>query len=247
MQLEIIYGDNDILAIDKPAGIVVFPEGKTNGKTLIDYILEKYPELKGVGEPPRYGIVHRLDKDTSGIILTAKNSEALFFLQKQFSASALWAATDEKNSPLEKNLKKRYIALVVGDVKNESGVIETLIGRSKKDGKKQKVYLAGEPGSMGKREAITEYKIIKKYPNYTLLEVMPRTGRKHQIRCHLAYLGHPIAGDKMYGFKNQLCPKRLTRHFLHASYLKIQLPNGELKEFKSDLPEELKIVLKNLS
>ncbi len=169
--------------------------------------------------------VHRLDKDTSGINLFAKNQEALIFFQKQF-----------KNRKVE----KRYTALAVGKVKENKGTIETLIGRSKKDGKKQKVYLFNEPGSLeGKRRAITEYKVIKRLKDYTLLQVMPKTGRKHQIRCHMAYLGHPVAGDKVYGFKGQLCPKELLRHFLHASYIKIKLPNGEYKEFNSELPKDL--------
>ena len=123
----------------------------------------------------------------------------------------------------------------------DSGKIETLIGRSKKDGKKQKAYLFGEPGlPKTERKAITEYKVLKRHKNYTLLEVNLKTGRKHQIRCHLAYIGHPIAGDKIYGFKNQLCPAGLNRQFLHSSYIKIKLFNGEYKEFNSNLPEDLK-------
>ena len=115
-----------------------------------------------------------------------------------------------------------------------------------KERKKQKVYLPQEPDSKGKREAITEYRILEEFQDYTLVEVWPKTGRKHQIRCHFSYLGHPIAGDKRYGFKNQPCPKGLSRHFLHASYLNIKLPDGENKEFFSPLPKDLKDVLKEL-
>ncbi len=225
MELKIIYEDKDILVIDKPAGIVVFPETQTSDKTLIDLIIEKYPDLKNVGEAPRYGIVHRLDKDTSGILLAAKKNKALFFLQKQFKT---------------RNIEKRYIALVVGNIKDKQRTIETLIGRSPKNRIKQKVYLAGEPGSIGKRKAVTEYKVIERFKDYTLIEISPKTGRKHQIRCHFSYLQHPVVGDKMYGFKNQPCPKELNRHFLHAYYLKIKLPNGREKEFKSELPQDLK-------
>ncbi len=225
MELKIIYEDKDILVIDKPAGIVVFPETQTSDKTLIDLIIEKYPDLKNVGEAPRYGIAHRLDKDTSGILLVAKNNKALFFLQKQFKT---------------RNIEKRYIALVVGNIKDKQRTIETLIGRSPKNRIKQKVYLAGEPGSIGKRKAVTEYKVIERFKDYTLIEISPKTGRKHQIRCHFSYLQHPVVGDKMYGFKNQPCPKELNRHFLHAYYLKIKLPNGREKEFKSELPQDLK-------
>ena len=240
-QLEPIYEDNDILVIDKPTGIVVFPEGQTTEDTLIDALLIKYPQLKNAGEAPRYGIVHRLDKDTSGILLVAKTNEALIFFQKQF-----------KNRTVE----KKYLTLVVGSIKEDNGAIETLIGRAPGDKRKQKAYLPNEPGSEGKREAITKYKVLSRYAisgearqnstDYTLLEVKIETGRRHQIRCHLSYIHHPIAGDKMYGFKNQPTPEGLTRQFLHAAYLKIQLPDGEIKEFESGLPEDLKKIINNL-
>jgi len=200
MKMKIIYQDDNVLVVDKPAGIV---------------ITDIYPDLSKV---------HRLDKDTSGVLLIAKNEKALIFLQKQFK---------------QRYVEKRYIALVVGNVKNNQARIETLIGRSKKQGTKQKVYLAVEPGSEGKREAITEYKVLKRLKDYTLLEVFPKTGRMHQIRTHLAYINHSIAGDKKYGFKNQACPKELKRQFLHASYIKIKLPDGRNKEFKSELPDDL--------
>jgi len=106
--------------------------------------------------------------------------------------------------------------------------------------------LPHEPDAKGKRKAITKYRVIERFENYTLCEVSPLTGRKHQIRCHFAYLGHPIAGDKMYRFKNQPTPEGLKRQFLHAHYLKIELPNGEKKEFVSELPQDLKEVLRNL-
>ncbi len=202
--MRIIAEDKDLLVVDKPAGI------ETIG--LIDKLDQ------GVSN------IHRLDKDTSGINLFAKNQEALIFFQKQF-----------KNREVE----KKYIALVAGKVKQDKGVIDTLIGRAPKEKKKQRAYLETEPNAEGKRRAVTEYKVVKRYDNYTLLEVMPKTGRKHQIRCHMVYLGHPIIGDKMYGFKGQPCPEGLARQFLHASYIKIKFPNGEYKEFNSELPEDL--------
>ncbi len=204
MEFNILYEDDNVLVIDKPAGI--------NS--------DDFPKR-----------VHRLDKDTSGILLIAKNNKTLDFLQKQFR---------------EQKVIKKYLALVIGNLKTNQGKIETLIGRSPKNRERQKVYLPYEPGAKGKRKAITEYKVLQKFKDYTLIEVGPKTGRKHQIRTHFSYLGHPIAGDKMYGFKNQPCPKNLKRQFLHASYLKIRLPEGQKKEFKSDLPEDLKEVLKNL-
>jgi len=213
MSLKIIYENDNVLVVDKPAGIV---------------ITDIYPDLSKA---------HRLDKDTSGVLLIAKNEKALIFLQKQFK---------------QRSIEKKYIALVVGNIKNNQARIKTLIGRSKKQGTRQKVYLTAEPGSKGKREAITEYKVLKRFRsasgeiNYTLLEVFPKTGRMHQIRTHLAYINHPIAGDKKYGFKNQPCPKELKRQFLHASYLKIKLPNSEFKELSSELAQDLKLCLKNL-
>ncbi len=204
MKFDILYEDENVLVIDKPAGI-----------NSDDF------ERR----------VHRLDKDTSGILLIAKNDKALDFLQKQFK---------------EGEVEKKYLALVVGNIKTEGGKIETLIGRSPGDRRKQKVYLPREPGSEGKRKAVTEYKVLQKFENYTLIEALPKTGRKHQIRVHLAYLSHPIVGDKMYGFKNQPLPKGLKRQFLHANHLKVKLPNEKIKEFKSDLPNNLKLCLQSL-
>ena len=228
MKFNILYEDENVLVIEKPAGITVFPETEKSEKTLIDYLLENFPKLQNIGQAPRYGIVHRLDKDTSGILLVAKSNKALEFFQKEFQ---------------NQEVEKKYLALAVGKIEENQGKIETLIGRSKKDKRKQRVYLPNEPGAQGKRKAITEYKVLRRFKDYDLIEVVTKTGRKHQIRTHFAYLGYPLAGDKLYGFKNQPWPKGLNRQFLHASYLKIKLANGEEKEFKSDLPEDLKKVI----
>ncbi|MCD6549954.1 RluA family pseudouridine synthase [bacterium] len=230
MDLKVIYEDKDVLVVNKPAGWIVYPEKKETSKTLIEHLIEKYPELKKIGKPPRYGIVHRLDKDTSGILLIAKNNNSLLLLQNQFK---------------ERKVKKKYIALVEGIIKEKEGKIKTLIGRSPGNRKKQRVYLYGEPKSKGKREAETFYKVIERFSSHTLLEIEPKTGRKHQIRCHLAWIHHPIVGDKLYGFKNS-SSLSLNRHFLHASYLKVTLPNKKEKEFKSDLPSDLKNIIKTL-
>ncbi|PIS39276.1 MAG: hypothetical protein COT33_02760 [Candidatus Nealsonbacteria bacterium CG08_land_8_20_14_0_20_38_20] len=203
-RFKVLFENDALLAIDKPAGI-----------NADDF------ERR----------IHRLDKETSGILLIAKNDQALEFFQKQFK---------------ERKVEKRYFALVVGNLKEQRGIIETLIGRSPKDRRKQKVYLVGEPNSEEKREAATEYKVLKRFKDYDLIEATPKTGRKHQIRCHLAYLGHPVAGDKMYGFKNQPSPEGLERQFLHAVYMKIKMPDGEEREFKSELPEDLKKALRKL-
>ncbi len=228
MDIKIIYEDNALLVADKPAGLIVFPEGQTTENTLIDTLIKKYPRLADVGRPPRYGIVHRLDKDTSGLLLVAKNNESLIFFQNQF---------------INREVEKKYLALVEGNIKEDRGEIKTLIGRAPGDKRKQKAYLPDEPESEGKREAITEYKVLERFKDYTLLEVKIKTGRRHQIRCHFSHILHPIAGDKLYSFKNSPVPEGLTRQFLHAAYLKIKLPNGETKEFRSELPEELQIIV----
>lgn len=230
MIFKIIFEDENILVVDKPAGISVYSEDKKE-KGLIEELSKERPELKNVGIDPRYGIVHRLDKDTSGILLVAKNNQSLEWFQKQFK---------------ENESRKKYIALVIGIIDENEGKIETLIGRSKKDFRKQKVYFLGEPDAKGKRDAKTEYKTLKRFNDYTLIEVYPKTGRMHQIRVHLSHIHHPIAGDNKYGQKNQLCPPDLKRHFLHANNLTILMQDGFKKTFESELPEDLKIVLEKI-
>ena len=203
-ELKIIFEDENFKVIDKPAGINSDDFQKR---------------------------VHRLDKDTSGILLIAKNDKTLEFLQKQFK---------------ERSIEKKYTTLIVGHPKAEEGEINTLLGRSPSDRKKQKVYLHHNPGTKDKRIAITKYRVLQKFKNYTLIEAKIETGRKHQIRVHFAYLSHPVVGDKMYGFKNQPCPEGLNRQFLHASYLRIKLLNGTTKEFESKLPKELEETLESL-
>ena len=241
MELKIIYQDENLLVTDKPPKLIVFPEKPVKEETLVSLLLKQFPYLKTVGEPPRYGIVHRLDKDTSGLLLVAKNDKSLSFLQNQF-----------KN----RKVVKKYIALVVGKLKERKGEIKTLIGRSPKDRRKQKVFFDFEPKAEGKRKAITEYRVLLTLKSlgeggqenyYTLVEVTIKTGRKHQIRAHFNYLGHPLAGDKLYSFKNQVSPKNLKRQFLHASFLKLKLLNGKEKEFKSEISKDLKEVVEKLN
>ncbi len=227
--MKIIFEDKNIIAVNKPSGLVVFHESKDKEKeepSLSSLIVEKFPETKGLGKE-RNGAVHRLDKETSGVVLFAKNKEAFSFLQKEL---------------LEQRAKKRYIALVFKVMKKKEGKIRTFVTRSPKDRRKQKAY----KGFSGKREAVTFFKVIKDFQNYSLLKINPKTGRKHQIRCHLSFLGHPVAGDKLYRFKDQVDPHGLERQFLHAKAIKINTPTGE-KTFKSDLAEDLKKVLKNLT
>lgn len=211
MTLKIIYENDTLIVVDKPPCLDV----------------EALKALLPAGSLP----AHRLDKDTSGVLLVAKNPATFDFLQKQFQ---------------ERKVEKRYVCLAEGNIPQNRGTIETLVGRSKGDKRKQKVYLAGEPGSEGKRDAVSSYAVLDRFKEYTLLEVTPKTGRKHQIRVQLASLGHPIAGDKLYGFKNQKTLPGLQRHFLHASFLRIAMPDGTTKEFRSEVPEDLQKVLVKL-
>jgi len=231
--MKVIYEDKDLLVVEKPAGMVVFEEGSMKQEvrsTVIDELIKEKPELKEAGQAPRYGIVHRLDKDTSGVLLVAKSAQVLNFLQKQF---------------INREVDKKYICLVEGALEQDSGIIETLIARAKGDPRKQRAYTAlNAPKSA--REAVTKYKVLQRYKDYTLVEVKIETGRRHQIRCHFSYLKHPVVGDKLYSFKNSKCPTGLNRQFLHSEYLKINLPNGSIKEFKSNLSEDLQEVLQKL-
>jgi len=217
--VRVLYEDENLLVIDKPA------------RVNCDDIEKRVQPPKFSGEKLRR--VHRLDKDTSGVLLIAKNDKALEFLQKQFK---------------ERKVGKKYILLVVGKLKTKRGKIKTFLARGGKDRRKQRVFSPFEPKMKRKKLklAITEYKVIKEFKEYTFLEAKPKTGRRHQLRAHFAYLGHPIAGDNLYGFKNSPCPEGLKRQFLHASCLKIELPEGKVKEFNSELPEDLKNVLKIL-
>jgi len=225
MPLKILSQNDRLLVVDKPAGIPVWSEGMQHEESIADLLLGQFPELEKLGEERRYGIVHRLDKDTSGVLLVAKTKDSFDFFQKQFQS---------------RQVEKRYICLVAGTLKEENGVIHTLLARSPADRRKQRTYPL-EQQREGLREAVTEWKVLKRFEEYTLLEVTPKTGRKHQIRVHMASLGNPIAGDKLYGFKDQQIPQGLSRQFLHARYLKI---NGE--EFTAELPQDLQQVLDTL-
>ncbi len=222
-----LYEDKNLIVFEKPSGIATLKEGNIK-EAFEDIILESYSYLKKI---ERSGIVHRLDKETSGTLLVAKSSELLLFFQKQF-----------KNREVE----KEYIALVCGNVKENKGEINTLIGRSPSNYKKQKAYSLISFEKENKREAITKYKVLERFNSYTLLKVSPKTGRKHQIRCHFAYLGYPVVGDNLYGFKGQKNLVGLSRLFLHSSLIKIKMPSKKIVEFYSSLPKELEKVLENL-
>ncbi len=228
MKIKIIYENKDLLVAEKPPGLITFRENQKDGDFLMEYLIKEKTELKKVGDSPRHGAIHRLDKETSGIILIAKNNESFLYFQNEFK---------------ERRVEKEYIALCVGFMEGEE-IIETYIGRSPKDRKKQKTFPLYNPKNP--RLAITKVKVLKNFENYTLIRVIPETGRKHQIRCHMAHIKHPLAGDKVYGFKNQPSPQGLERHFLHAESIKIRMSNNEVKEFKSELPIDLKKILEKV-
>lgn len=251
MTIKVLYEDKDILAIDKPAGISVHPAaeqaryGAGENKTVLDFILKKYPKIE---------LVHRLDKETSGVLLFAKNKKAHEFLKKQFSGRVI---------------KKIYHAVVSGSVKNDHGIINKPIGRSPSDFRRR---LAGRGARGEMREAITEYKVLKrfeartmsreifsarkshpvlregssakKFPDasaskFTYLEIKPKTGRTHQIRVHMKFLNHPVACDSLYA-PNSPCPKGFSRLALHAKSIEFQNLKSETIKVESKLPKEFK-------
>ncbi len=228
MRIKIIYQDQDVLVIEKPAGLTVHPIKSEQEDTLVNQLINQFPEIKNVGEDKlRPGIVHRLDKDTSGLMIIARNNSSFDFLKEQFQ---------------ERKVVKKYLALVFGKIKDKKGTITKSISFSKKDRKKRSPLLDEKS-----KKAWTEYSVLKYFKNFTLLEVGIKTGRTHQIRVHLASIGHPIAGDSQYKFKRQIPPSNLKRQFLHATALKIKLPSGKMMEFNSELPDDLKEIIKTLS
>ena len=219
--LKIIYEDDDILVIDKPPGLTTHPSpGQTEG-TLINVVLAYYPDLAELGETMRPGIVHRLDKDTSGIIIIAKNIRAQLNLINQFR---------------DRTVKKTYITLVKGHLTPETGIIDAPIGRHPVNRIKMAVLKSG-------LYARSEYKVLQYLSEYTLCEVRPETGRTHQIRVHMAAIGYPVVGDATYGVKVPF----LKRQFLHAARIKFKHPvSGAEIELKSDLPDDLKEALRSI-
>jgi 23S rRNA pseudouridine1911/1915/1917 synthase len=222
MPLNILYEDDDLLVVDKPAGLTVHPAPGHPSHTLVNALLSHFPHLADIGDSLRPGIVHRLDKDTSGVMLVAKNNLAQADLAEQFKTHSV---------------AKAYLVLVKGKLTPENGIIEAPIGRDPRNRKRMAVVAGG-------REARTEYRVIKYISDYTLLEVMPETGRTHQIRVHLLAIGFPVVGDKVYGVKSP----HLSRQFMHACRLGFNLPSsGEYVEFKSELPPDLEQALENIA
>ncbi len=224
--LDIVYEDNDLLVVDKPSGMVVHPSAGHRTGTLVNAVLAHAPQMTGVGGEQRPGIVHRLDKDTSGIIVVAKNDLAHRFLQAQFK---------------ERTVEKSYLGLVYGVPPSSNGRVETAIGRDKKFRKRMAIY---HEKSSKTRFAVTRYSTVEKFDGWTLLKIKPITGRTHQIRVHMSYLGCPIVGDLLYGNRRMVSDLHgLQRQFLHAARLKIAIPKGDTRIFISPLPKDLENVL----
>lgn len=219
MKIKILHEDSNILAIEKPVGILVHGDGRSEEKTIVDLFIKKYPKVE---------VVHRLDRDTSGVMLLAKSPKAHEFLKKQFQA---------------RTIKKIYHTIVSGYVKLDHGIINKPIGRSPTDFRRHSAS-RGARGEM--REAITEYKVLKRFiqgkNKFTYLEVRPKTGRTHQIRVHMKYLNHPVVCDSLYDPKG-LCPKGLSKMALHAHSIEFTDLKDKLVKIVSPIPLEIRKVV----
>lgn len=216
IELEVLYEDRDLAAINKRAGMVVHPAAGHTSGTLVNAILHRWPEIGQMVGGERIGIVHRLDKDTSGVILVAKNEAALGHLQQQFK---------------KRSTEKTYIALVEGNPGSFRGMIDAPIGRDPRQRKKMAVIPDG-------KEAKTSYQVVESFNGYSLLHIDLHTGRTHQIRVHLAWLGYPVIGDRIYGSRRK--KSSTVRLCLHAYRLSVNLPStGERVTFTAPIPDEL--------
>jgi 23S rRNA pseudouridine1911/1915/1917 synthase len=225
-EVEIIFQNKDFVVVNKPAGLIVHPPHEDYAEpTLTDILIKKFPEIKKVGEKHRPGIVHRLDKEVSGLMVVARNNISYEYLKNEFRAQ---------------NIKKIYTGLVHGKTKNDFGEISFKVARKTKGGK-----MVARPQSQIGKEALTFWRVLKRFKNYTLLEVELKTGRTHQIRVHFKAIGHPLAGDPLYKTKKigKVQPPRL---FLHSTILGFYNLNKEWMEFKSELPQELNNFLQTL-
>lgn len=253
MEILIVFENKNLLVINKPVGLVIHGDGKTHESTVVDWILEKYPDINGIGENMiinhkgqkieinRPGIVHRIDRETSGLLVIAKTQESFDHLKELFKT---------------KNIQKEYYALVYGHIKNDAGIINEPIGRSSKD---FRMKMAGAHARGKLRDAQTEYNVIQRYaditakkdiqgqyPKYTLVKCMPKTGRTHQIRVHMKWLNHPIVSDSLYkGKRKQVLD--LDRTALHAAGISFVDIDGVLIDLLIDIPTDIKKAIDSLS
>lgn len=222
--LDIIYEDDDVVVVNKARGVVVHPAAGNYNGTLVNALLYHCKNLSGINGVIRPGIVHRLDKDTSGIMICAKNDSAHLSLSEQIQS---------------KTAQRTYLAVVRGNVKNDSGIIETQIGRDKNDRKKMAVVTEGG------RQAITEYEVAERFGKYTVVKCRLKTGRTHQIRVHMEYLGYPLVGDPKYS--PMKTPFAINGQALHSLTLSFTHPRtGERLTFEAPLPEDMKKILTRL-
>lgn len=220
--LDIIYEDADVVVVNKPQGMVVHPSPGHEDGTLVNALLYHIQDLSSINDIVRPGIVHRIDKDTSGLLMIAKNDAAHEALAKQLA---------------DKSSYRRYIAIVHGDISHERGKIEAPIGRDPHDRKKQAVVPNG-------KDAVTHFQVLERFGNYTLVECQLETGRTHQIRVHMAYIGHPVAGDPIYGPRKTL---KGQGQFLHAKALGFEHPTTkEWLQFEVEPPQIFKETLASL-
>lgn len=218
--VDIVYQDADLAVINKQQGLTVHPANGVNTGTLVNALLYNIKDLSGINGVLRPGIVHRLDKDTSGLLVVAKNDAAHVELQRQIQC---------------KECRRIYLALLEGNVKQDNGIIDKPIGRSKSDRKKMDIVPNG-------RNAVTHYEVLERYGAYTLVRFELKTGRTHQIRVHAKYMGHPVVGDRTYGYKN--CRFNLDGQLLHAWRLQFTHPvTGESMSFTAPLPDYFEKVL----
>jgi 23S rRNA pseudouridine1911/1915/1917 synthase len=228
MEIPILYEDKDLLAINKPSGLVIHTDGRTTEEALTDWIKNKYPACENVGEPleigtgetiKRWGIIHRIDRETSGVVLIAKNQKTYNFLKKQF---------------LDREIEKFYHAIVHGDVRYDEGIINLAIGRDKSDFRKRATgkMIRGE-----EKEAVTHYKTLARKGKISLIEANPRTGRTHQLRVHFADIGHPIVGDRLYSVPRK-SPLEISRLALHAYAIEFTLPEDKLIKIVAPYPAD---------
>jgi|TARA_Y100000310_G_scaffold342803_1_gene447515 23S rRNA pseudouridine1911/1915/1917 synthase len=240
MNIPVIYEDENILVVNKPAGLIVHFDGRNIETSVVDWFVARNPEVKGVGEEgispqgviiPRSGIVHRLDKTTSGVLILVKTQEAHAFIKKQFQDRAV---------------DKKYVALVYGQLKENSGVIEAEIGRTKQKPRKWTAQF-GKRGNL--RAAITEWRVLERFIDpetkelVTYMEASPKTGRTHQIRVHFKAIHHPVVCDHIYAPK-KLCLFGFERPALHAQSISFKLLNGENGIFEAPLPDDFEKALK---
>ncbi|MBI4497179.1 MAG: RluA family pseudouridine synthase [Chloroflexi bacterium] len=222
LPLNVVYEDDDLLVINKPPGLTVHPAPGHPDRTLVNALLAYRPELASLADTLRPGIVHRLDRDTSGLMVVAKHPAAQEHVARQLQ---------------ERQVSKKYLALVEGTLTSPRGLIDAPIGRDPSHRQRMAVVAGG-------REAYTRYRVLQHFPEYTLLEAEPVTGRTHQIRVHLAAIGHPIVGDTLYGRPTPLVP----RQFLHAHGLGFRLPSSNQRvEFSAALPPDLRAALDRLA